>query len=96
MDSHRTRASNSTPSYELVEDVARLLQVTSDDLRERLCPDRAQQIPAFCTWLRGASIPPQALPEIRREFMNSRTPDLVQIKARFEHLYCHLANERKH
>lgn len=85
-----------TPAFEMVEDIARILQVTSDDLRERLCPDRAHQLSRFSNWLRGTSVPPQALPEIRRVIISSNTADLEQIEAHFEHLFGHISNKRKH
>ncbi len=96
MNSPWIPVSNRTPSFEILEDVARILQVTSDDLRERLCPDQAYQLSGFSNWLRGTSVPPQALPEIRRVIISSKTADLEQIEAHFEHLFGHISNKRKH
>ncbi|MEM9635590.1 MAG: hypothetical protein AAGA50_29980 [Pseudomonadota bacterium] len=96
MNSHRTTVSNSTPCFEVIEDIARMLQVSSVDLRERLCPDRAQQLLAYWLWLKGTSVPPQALHEIRQAIIDSKTPDLEQIETHFEHLFGHISHERKH
>lgn len=66
MNSHRTRAPEFTPNFELLEDIARTLQVSSESLRERLCPDRAHIVPELWVRVHSHDLSPAALAELCR------------------------------
>jgi hypothetical protein len=86
MNCQRTRAPRFTPGFELLEDIARTLRVSSENLRECLCPDKAHQVRPFWSWLCSSDFTPAAIAEIRRYVINSVHPDLAHIEAHFDQL----------
>lgn len=86
MNGHRNSASIWTPNYEFVEDIARILNVSSASLLERLCPIDTQRVQQFRSWLLLTPLTETALQEIRQTILLPGRVDLAAIEHRFDRL----------
>lgn len=86
MNGHRNSASIWTPNYEFVEDIARILNISSASLLECLCPTHTPQVRQFRNWLLRTPMTETALQEIRQTILLLGWVDLADIEHRFDRL----------